>query len=251
MQCLAHPRSHVRTPETQEIKPQTVGMDENQYLGPSLVLHCMKMWMEIAQWCLLSIPPTAIVMMSMTRMWLKGSRCHHMSLLQARLRPTMYHVSLLCHRTEPAAANVEHTADAPLVSAAPVRSESVGVVLHHYEPGAAFVTKGDKDCPIEGTQPSHCWVEGNVFAVVGEDAPKSSADIANFSDLGAAWYDSYARKLSNMRDKFILLCKKQMCLPMLMRSIPNLASVIGMVPMVPLWSVKHACVPVEISSTQV
>jgi hypothetical protein len=98
MQCLAHALGHdsVRTPETQEIKPQTVGMDENQYLGLSLVLHFMKMWMEVAQlqWCLLSIPPPAMVMMSMTRMWLKGSRCHHMSLLQARLQPTMHHVSL-------------------------------------------------------------------------------------------------------------------------------------------------------------
>jgi hypothetical protein len=102
---------------------------------------------------------------------------------------------------EPAAANVDQTADAPPEIAAPRRSERVRAMPHRYEPGTAFVTEGDENRHIGSTQPSPSWVEGNAFAVGGEDAPKSYADIAKFGDLSAAWYDSYARELANMRDK--------------------------------------------------
>jgi hypothetical protein len=84
---------------------------------------------------------------------------------------------------EPAAANVDQTADAPPEIAAPRRSERVRAMPHRYEPGTAFVTERDEYRHIDSTQPSPSWVEGNAFAVGGEDAPKSYADIANLGDL--------------------------------------------------------------------
>lgn len=60
----------------------------------------------------------------------------------------------------------------------------------------------DKNAALNMEEPYS--VEGHAYAVGAADAPKSYADIANFGDMAAMWYESYDHELANMYNMKVL-----------------------------------------------